>query len=360
MRTYGFEQFAAIRSYSGLTFSPDGQHVAYTTNTSGQFNVWRQPVHPADGGSPLMSRQLTTLSDDVARTVAWSPDGTRILTTVDHHGNENFQLCQVPAEEGWLYPITSNPSARHEVSQRPFSPDGKKLAYASNERSPADFDVVVTDLETDETKTLVEGDGIFAPANWSPDGSKLLVMKLGSNTDQDIYVYDVASGDLRKMTPHEGETIFFPGPWAADGESFYIVTNQEREFAGLARMHLDRPGIEWVETPDWDVDEVELSHDGRRLAWLTNEDGNSKLQVRDLDTGRVRDFPQLPRGVYSSICLSPTEPLLGLYISRAVRPADIYIVNIETGEHWILTQSFLGGIAESEMVEPTLVRYTEL
>jgi dipeptidyl aminopeptidase/acylaminoacyl peptidase len=321
MRRYGFEQFAAIRSYSGLTFSPDGEHVAYTTNTSGQFNVWRQPVHPSGDEGPLMPRQLTTLTDDVARTVAWSPDGTRIVTTVDHHGNENFQLCQVPAEDGWLYPITSNPDVRHEVSQRPFSPDGKKLAYASNERSPADFDVVVRDLETDETKTFVEGDGIFAPANWSPDGSKLLVLKLGSNTDQDLYVYGVASGDLQNMTPHEEDTIFFPGPWAADGGSFYIVTNQGREFAGLARVHLDRPGLEWVETPDWDVEDVELSEDGRWLAWLTNEDGTSKLQVRDLGTGA-----RFPRPAPRGLLLDLSEP------HRAIA-GPVYITGSPAGGH---------------------------
>jgi dipeptidyl aminopeptidase/acylaminoacyl peptidase len=367
MGRYSFEQFAAIRSYAGLAFSPDGKHIAYTSNSSGQFNVWRQPVHLTDDGSALMPRQLTNLIDDVARTVAWSPDGEWILTTVDHHGNENYQVYRVPATDGWLYPVTTNPSARNEMAEDPFSPDGKRIAYASNERNPADFDVVVRELDGEigtpdrgagEAKPIVSGDGIFAPASWSPDGSRLLVLKLLSNTNQDLYVCDVASGEMRHLTPHDGDTIYLPGPWAGDGRSFYALTNQEREFNALVSVDLEHSGLRWVETPDWDVEGVALSQDDRFMAWLTNEDGYSRLQVRDLTTGAIRELTDLPRGVYSAIRFSPTEPLLAMYISRSVRPADLYIVNVETGEHWVLTQSFLGGVPEGDMIEPELIRYT--
>ena len=102
---YTFEQFAAVRSYGSLTFSPDGQWVAYTTNASGQFNVWKQPVTPGPDG-PQMPIQLTALTDDATRQVFWSPDGSRLLTMADRHGTENFQLYTIPAEDGWLYPLT--------------------------------------------------------------------------------------------------------------------------------------------------------------------------------------------------------------------------------------------------------------
>ena len=47
---YVFEQFAAVRRYQPtLAFSPDGSEVAYATNTSGQFNLWRQA---SGGGIP--------------------------------------------------------------------------------------------------------------------------------------------------------------------------------------------------------------------------------------------------------------------------------------------------------------------
>ena len=50
MSDYTFEQFSAIRRYQpSLSLSPDGSDVAYITNTSGQFNLWRQSTA---GGYP--------------------------------------------------------------------------------------------------------------------------------------------------------------------------------------------------------------------------------------------------------------------------------------------------------------------
>ena len=66
----------------------------------------------------------------------------------------------------------------------------------------------------------------------------------------------------RELTPHEGEAKFIPGGWAPDGSGFYLVTDEGREFIGLAFFSLADNRYEWLETPDADVEEVALS--GRR------------------------------------------------------------------------------------------------
>jgi dipeptidyl aminopeptidase/acylaminoacyl peptidase len=353
---YTFEQFAAVRNYGSLSFSPDGRWVAYTTNASGQFNVWKQPVAPGPDG-PQMPVQLTALTDDATRQVYWSPDGSRLLTMADHHGTENFQLYSIPAEDGWLYPLTDAPSVRHELEGSPFSPDGSQIAYASNERNPADFDVFVRGVDQGEGRALVTDGAYYSAINWSPDGRSLLVLKLNSNTDQDLYVVDVASGEKRHLTPHEGEVKFFPGPWRPDGSGIYLLTDRDREYLGLALLDLASGELSWVETPDWDVQDVDLSQDGRSLAWIVNEDGWSRLHLRDLTTGEARTFPHLPPGVHSALQFSPDGSRIGLMINRPVRPSNIYVVEVATGEVSCLTQSFLGGVPESAMVEPELIRY---
>jgi dipeptidyl aminopeptidase/acylaminoacyl peptidase len=353
---YTFEQFAAVRNYGSLTFSPDGQWVAYTTNASGQFNVWKQPVTPGPDG-PQMPVQLTALTDDATRQVFWSPDGSRLLTMADHHGTENFQLYSIPAEDGWLYPLTDAPAVRHELEGSPFSPDGKQITYSSNERNPADFDVFVRDLDQGEGRAIVTDGAYYNAINWSPDGRALLVMKLNSNTDQDLYVVDVVSGEKRHLTQHEGEIKFFPGPWRPDGSGVYLLTDRDREYLGLAFYDLASGELSWVETPDWDVQDVDISKDGRYLVWLVNEEGWSRLHLRDLTTGEAKTFPNLPPGVYSAMRISPDGSRIGLAINRSVRPSTVCVVDIATGEVHRLTQSFLGGVPESAMVEPELIRY---
>lgn len=357
MSRYEFEQYAAVRNYSDLAFSPDGKWVAYVTNASGQQNVWRQPTTITPGGHPSMPIQLTALVEEAARRAVWSPDSKRILTIADRHGTENFQIYEIPPEQGWLYPITNKPEVRHEIGERPFSPDGRYIAYGSNERKTTDFDIVVRDLVTGETRTLLAGDANYFPADWSPGGRYVLAIKFNLNIDQDIFLCDIETGENRHLTPHEGEVKFLPGRWHPDGRGFYLLSDQNREFVGLAFFDLPDRSMQWLENPEWDIQEGDVSPDGRYLAWLVNEDGYSRLYVRDRSTDEVREYPDLPEGVYSNLRFSPADSSLGFYISRPARPADLYILDVDIGEFWRLTQSFLGGVPEEEMVEPELIRY---
>lgn len=61
---YRFEQFFAMRRLPqfqhNVAFSPDGSEVAYATDTSGQYDLWRHGVR----GCP---RQLTTFEEQAVR-----------------------------------------------------------------------------------------------------------------------------------------------------------------------------------------------------------------------------------------------------------------------------------------------------
>src|SRR5690242_5878117 len=92
---YSFEQFAAIRRYQPtLDLAPDGAQVAYSTNITGHFNLWRQS---SAGGYP---HQVTFYTGQSVRQIAWSPDGQHLLYTADRDGDEFHQLYVVPARGG--------------------------------------------------------------------------------------------------------------------------------------------------------------------------------------------------------------------------------------------------------------------
>ena len=138
---YGFEQFTAVRRYQPtLTFSPDGGEVAYSTNTSGQFNLWRQS---SDGGYP---HQLTVYSEEAVREVAWSPDGETILFTADRQGDEFRQVYLIPARGGRPVPLTAAPQAQFNLASEPWSPDGRSIAWVQMRFTGGDvaFQVIPT------------------------------------------------------------------------------------------------------------------------------------------------------------------------------------------------------------------------
>jgi dipeptidyl aminopeptidase/acylaminoacyl peptidase len=349
-----FEQFFAIRRFQpALEFTPDGSRLLFVTNTSGQFNLWRTST----GGG--RQQQLTAFESNTVRSVAPAPDGKTIVFTADQDGDEFHQIYSLPANGGWPEQWTEAPQVQHFVSAKGWSPDGSLLAFAANARVPTDMDVWLRDRDGNVRKVF--GDAMYAfPAGWSPDGQQLLVLDFRNTTDTSIHLVDVASGESRELTPHEEETTYLPGPWARDGSGFYLVSNEGREFAGLAFFRLDG-GLEWLETPEGDVEEVDLSEDGRVLAWLENDRGWARVRMRDVQTGADLPESQLPHGAISTagsaLTVSPDGRRAALIWQGPQRPPDLYVIETGTGKTRKLTESMLGGLRPRQLVEPELVSY---
>ena len=350
---YTFEQFTAVRRYQPtLSFSPEGSEIAYVTNTSGQFNLWRQS---SAGGYP---HQLTTFDDQSVRQVAWSPDGQTILFTADRQGDEFHQLYRIPARGGWPEPLTDAPKVQHYLaSDNPWSPDGNAIAYAGNDREPADQDILVRTLDAPEAARPLAGDGYYFATAWAPDGTRFTAIDVTSTTNTEVYLVDLANGDTHHLLPHEGDVMHLPGPWAADGSGFYLLTDEGREFIGLAFFTVDTGAYAWLETPDWDVVEVAASVDGRYLAWTVNDDGNSRLFVRDLSSGDLVPLPDVPDGVISTLTAAKSGDKLGFMLSRPDHPTEVYVLDLAANTLTQLTYGFLGGIDPAHLVAPELITF---
>ncbi len=51
---------------------------------------------------------------------------------------------------------------------------------------------------------------------------------------------------------------FTVGPWSPDGKGFYVISDLEREFANLAFYDIDKSKLEWILTPRYDIELVDL------------------------------------------------------------------------------------------------------
>jgi dipeptidyl aminopeptidase/acylaminoacyl peptidase len=355
-----FEQFMAYRRFGGtLAFGHDGEHVYFVSNTSGQFNLWRVP---ADGGWP---DQLTPFADKTVRLIAISPvDGT-IAFCADRDGDEFHQLYLLDPDGGWPQQITDAPEVQHLLSSDAWSPDGTKLAYSANARTPTDMEVWVRDVESGETRPLFGEGRYVTPGPWSPDGTQLLVLDFHHNSDMSIHVVDVESGEARELTPHEGDAVFVPGPWAADGFGFYLMTDAGSEFHGLAFYDLAASSYDWVDgEPEADVEALAASADRRYVARLVNEDGWSRLRIRDLATGADLPEPDLPRGALSHLtgfepppALSPGGSRAAVILSAPRRPPEIWMVETANGSARTITESRIGSPREDELADVELISY---
>ena len=105
-------------------WSSDGSHVAFASNRSGVFDLFEKPVTFARDERVLLS------TGDNKFPVDWSPDG-KVLLFVNEAADTGDDIWALPMQN----PQRAAPfvNERHAESQGQFSPDGRWVAYRSNE-----------------------------------------------------------------------------------------------------------------------------------------------------------------------------------------------------------------------------------
>lgn len=356
MTAVPFSEFAPVRRFQpALALSPDGRTVVYSSNASGQPNLWRQDIDSED------ATQLTRFTDRAVRDVEWSPDGSRLVFTADHEGDEFHQVFVIDVEGGEPRALTDAPRVQHQLATvETFSADSRFILYAGNDRDPTCQDVLVFDLSNDSSERLVTADGLHYPNAFSPDGRFVTATRVNSNTDADVLLVELGVTDPANpilLNPHDGEAKHGPAPWKPDGSGVFAISDQGREFAGLAEFALTPGAPTWVETPEWDLEQAVVSADGSVLAWSVNEDGYSKLHARRLDNGAAIDVPDIPPGVVSTLRISRDGARLAFLLAMAARPTEVVTVDLRTQSVRMLTDSRPPALAEVTPIEPALVRF---
>jgi dipeptidyl aminopeptidase/acylaminoacyl peptidase len=378
-RRYPFERFASVRSYTGFDFlKNDPSWLIYIADTNGQFNIWRQRSSLSPDGEAYASYQLTNFIDDTVRHIFPSPIDNSIVFFADHQGTENFQIYKVEdAFYSWPEPITQNSKIRHEWGAECFSHNGKYIAYGSNENNPSNMLVYVKDItningSNNGTFCVTNKEGWYVPGYWSPDSKKLNCSQLVTLTDYVIWLLNTENGEMVKVIPSEDKVQkgrFTVGPWSPDGKGFYVISDLEREFANLAFYDVDKSKLEWILTPQHDIELVDLTSDGRLLTWTENVDGYSSIFTKNLRNGQVEEITNLSsNGVIEDLKLSPDGKRLGIMMTTPTSPSDIYVLNMENTKEddynnknksniQKLSHSFLGNIPENVLIKPELIKY---
>ncbi|MFF4040574.1 hypothetical protein [Streptomyces sp. NPDC001816] len=238
--------------------SPDGSRVAYVhrqdtciPQTEGCAYGSDLVVAGADGSDPHVLVPGTGSGPvPYAGHPDWSPDGQRIV-------------YETGSGLGWINADGTGSEVLTPYGSRgTFSPDGRSIAFLRSEYYETDdgwdvgTDVYVLDTVTREERQVTSSHNVGdAPADWSPDGSRLVYA-----TENGLRTVDVASGATTDLqgnwgialsslrTPvysPDGSRIAFNGFEQAVGASAtYVVDAVD---GGNLRMLTDRP----VTFTDW-------------------------------------------------------------------------------------------------------------
>jgi dipeptidyl aminopeptidase/acylaminoacyl peptidase len=183
-------------------------------------------------------------------------------------------------------------------------------------------------------------------------------MELISVAKSNIWLVDVNAKTKTQVNADAGDVSYGNPKFSADGKSLYLTTDKDHEFERLARLDLADKRLTYL-TPDipWDVAGFDLSPDGTKLVFTTNEAGISKVYLLDTATQQYEEVEGFPQGVIGGVKFHENNRDVALTVSTARSTADVYSLDVQTGaiERW--TESELGGLMPSELSEPELIRW---
>ena len=217
------------------TFSPDGKHIAFTSDQGGGDNIW---IMNNDGSNP---RAVTKETFRLLNSPAWSPDGDYLVARKHFTSSRSLGAGEV-----WMYhktggsgvKLTARANDQKDLGEPAFSPDGKYV-YFSHDATPGKtfhyskdsvkgiYKIKRLDRESGEIKTIVSGMGGAIRPTPSPDGKKLAYIAR-DDFKSSLYIYDLASGDSTQvyndLDRDMQETWAIHGvyptiDWTPDGES---------------------------------------------------------------------------------------------------------------------------------------------
>jgi dipeptidyl aminopeptidase/acylaminoacyl peptidase len=303
--------------------------------------------------------QLTFFPDRVAGAAYEPVNGDSFLFTKDVGGGEFFQLYRYDLGTGDVTLLTDGKSRNTSPH---WSYQGDRVAYGSTKRSGNDVDIWVVNAHDPASARMVaqmEGGG-WGVSDWSPDGKQLLVVNDLSAAESYVWLVDIATGKKDLLTPKTGsDTVAYSNArFAKDGKGIYLTSDQDSEFQRLIHVDLDSRKVT-VLTPalNWDVDELDLSKDGRWIAFVANEDGISALHVLDTRTNKEVSVPKLPVGVMGAIRWRNNSREVAFTMDTASQTADAYSLDMATGkiERWTFSET--GGLNTSGFAEPKLIHW---
>lgn len=309
--------------------------------------------------APRAYRQQLTFFPERVFGAQYSPQAARdyFLFGMDAGGAEFYQIYSFRTADGAIRRITDG---RSRNQAHLFSRAGDLVAYISTRRNGRDFDLYIVDPESDPPeKPTVEWKGMWAPSDWAPDDSKLLLVEYISVNESYVHLYDRASGKLELLTPRGDEKIAYASSrWTHDGKGIYVISDRGSEVRRL--FHLDLASQRFTSLTDhipWDIEEIELSPDGKILAFTANEYGVGKLHLLDAGTRREMPAPKLPQGQVFNLKFHRTLPELAFNLNSAKSTSDVYSYNFNTREVERWTFSEVGGLNPETFHEAELVHY---
>ena len=346
-------QYQNVRGATFATWLPDGEGMLIST----RFGETAQ-LHKVE--MPKGARQQITFFPEPLTSATFGNakgENKTFYFRKDVGGGEFFQIFSFDLTTGKYEMITDGSKAVNGFPN--FNNTSTQFIYASTKRNKTDYDFYIADKKSPkDAKLLKELKGSWSPRGWSPDDSQLLVSNFVSANEIYLHILDIKTAEMFPINVGKKGIAYSSTAWAKDGKGIYISSDEDSEFQNLRFYDVERQS--WknlTEKIKWDISDIEISEDGKKLAFTANEDGISKLYLMDTRTQKYEAIKSLPLGVFGGLSFAPNNRDLALTINSATTPSDVFVLNTENNSLTRWTYSEIGGLNAENFVSPTLIHY---
>jgi dipeptidyl aminopeptidase/acylaminoacyl peptidase len=286
------------------------------------------------------------------------PQGHYLIYNQDKNGTEKYQMHLYELRSGKIT-LISDSNARD--TEFVWSNNGEQVVYSSNAGGNGAISLyLINPLKPESKRLLVKSDGNYLKAYaWSPNDKLVVYCEFTAMDASKLWVVNIETGVKTLLSDQSSGGDYYNLPlFSKDGKGVYVKSNYRSEVNRIAYVDLETRRYEFLKTDEkWDVEEFQLSPDGKYMAFSVNEDGVSRLYLYDIATKRKKAVSGLPLGIISGLSWNNASTDCAFNFKSPKAYNDIYSVTVATGavERWV--QTYSNGMDLDQFPTPELIRW---
>ncbi len=285
------ESLASLPTMAHPTVSPDGDRVAFYYDLSGRNELYVLDVatgeyrQVSDGEVPRNARWG----------VDWSADGERIYFHNDEGGNEQNDVWSISLD-GDVEPIVEMDG---QVTLQSVADDGERLLLGSTR--DGQMNLYGHDLTSGETTKLTDYERAAGGGQFSPDGERIAYATNESDDygNVDVYVADADGSNPQNLHIGDDGAECGPADWHPDGDRLLVSDNSE-DLGRCGVYDLEDEEITWYGDLTAEESSVHFLPDGDAFLAIRVRDAVAIPVLYDLESGEGREL-DFPEGVTTAV-----------------------------------------------------------